>query len=85
MKNKVLTSRMLSENPVQRETIKDALHYFQGRYDDVYDVANHIAALQKIILHLKESTDYLFSPGELDIAIAHAMQDWKTTNLNFKE
>ena len=85
MEDYELTARLLTSNSVQQEVIKGVLPLVE-QYDDVYDVANYIAALEKVINHLKVSTGHHWQEGELGVATAHAITDWETTRTtNFEK
>lgn len=70
-----------SKNPVQAMHIEHMLNHFEENHDDIFDIANYIAALEKTkqaILARCKGHRYatFFSPADLDKYIEAANQDW---------
>lgn len=71
-------SESLSRNPVQRAWIAQILEIWQMETDDIYDIANLVAALRKASDYIMEGSNQFYSNNRenLNEYINQAHKDW---------
>jgi len=74
--NKVLT---MSTNSVQKTYMGILYKALERQWDDIFDLANMIAALDNIKEHYRVQAQTIVPPNEAERKIAAAKRDWRIT------